>query len=80
MTLYDLAQWQIAVLGVLVIWLVTTGPRAARWGFAIGIVNLWAWFYVSYTTEAWGILFINFIYGARYVAGLRNYSRETMIK
>lgn len=75
MNLYLFAQCQIAMLGCTAIYLLSVPPGDDRrkWGFVVGLLNQWAWFYTAYHDGAWGIFFINSIYALSYVRGIRSH-------
>lgn len=74
MTLYDLANAQILVGGIVSITLIAT-PRLQWWGFALGLANSWAWWYVAIHDGAWGVLLVNVAYVFNYLRAIRNYWR-----
>lgn len=77
MTLYTFANAHMLVVGVLTITLIASGPRLQRWGFALGLYNQWAWFYVAYHDHSWGIVAMNAAYTINYIRGIRMYWRTT---
>jgi hypothetical protein len=76
MTVYDLAQAQIVLGGVCTIYLLSGKSRYWRFGFVVGLLNQWAWFYSAYHDAAWGLALINVAYCLGYLRGIRNYFWE----
>jgi len=73
MTLYAFATAHMMVVGVLTIYLIASRPHLQRWGFVLGLLNQWAWFYVTIHDESWGIVAMNCLYAINYVRGIRMY-------
>lgn len=69
----NLAQVAIFILGSSAIYLVGTTGRFKKWGYLVGLVSQPFWFYTAWTTEAWGIFFMCFIYTYSWANGCRNY-------
>ena len=76
MTLYALANAYLLLGGVVSISLIAT-PRYQWWGFAVGLSNQWAWWYVGIHDGAWGVVAVNAAYLLNYLRALRNYRRRT---
>lgn len=73
MTLYTLASLHMMLVGVLSITLVASHPRYLKWGFALGLWNQWAWYYVAWHDASWAIMVMNLVYTLNYLRGVRRY-------
>ncbi len=63
LTLANLAQLSIAVIGVAAVALTqSSNPKLSRWACVLGLIGQPAWFYSAMVTKNYGIFLICFLY------------------
>ena len=65
------------VVGALVSTLIASRPRLAGWGFALGVYNQWAWFYISIHDHSWGIVAMSVLYTINCIRGVCRHRSAT---
>lgn len=63
-------QVMIAIFGVSAVAITQSGiPKLQKWAGVFGLIGQPFWFYSAYTTKAWGIFFLSFLYTASWGYG-----------
>jgi nicotinamide riboside transporter PnuC len=68
-----LIQIAILIFGASSIWLVSRKEQWKRWGYILGLCGQPFWFYLTITTNQWGMFILTLFYTYSWIQGIYNY-------